>query len=154
MFALLAPAGFAVVVGLKAKLDAHAQWKAAQQRQKKASELRGAAAGALPDAELEEWRQKAMLATERLKGLETLVQVRACLGPRVAAQAAGGLSGAPCRWHSAPRFTPAWLPHQPRISCLVIYRLAGRGGHTCRRPSGPARRGELSKQQLAWCSPF
>lgn len=90
MFALLAPAGFAVVVGLKAKLDAHAQWKAAQQRQKKATELRGASAGALPDAELEEWRQKAMLATERLKGLESLVQVRACCGPRGGAQGAGG----------------------------------------------------------------
>jgi cytolysin (calcineurin-like family phosphatase) len=76
MFALLAPAGFAVVVGLKAKLDAHAQWKAAQQRQKTAAGLRGAAAGILPDEELEAWRAKAELATERLKGLETLVQVR------------------------------------------------------------------------------
>ena len=76
MFALLAPAGFAVVVGLKARLDAHAQWKAAKGRHEAAADMRGAAASALPDEELEAWRQRAQLATERLWGLEKLVQVR------------------------------------------------------------------------------
>ena len=76
MFALLLPAGCALVVSVKKRLDAHAQFAAAERRQKQAAELRGAAAGALPDAEVELWRGKAALATERIKGLETVITVR------------------------------------------------------------------------------
>jgi len=76
MFALLAPAGFALIVSVKKRLDAHAQYEAVQRRAKAAAALRGAAAGALPDAEVDLWRQRAMLATERIKGLETVITVR------------------------------------------------------------------------------
>ncbi len=76
MFALLAPAGFAVVVGIKKKIDAHAQFMAAQKKAKAAAELRGAAAGVLPDEDVEHWRERAMLATERIKGLESIISVR------------------------------------------------------------------------------
>jgi hypothetical protein len=84
MFALLIPSGFAIVVSVKKKLDAHAQWQAAQRRQKMAADLRGAAAGALPDAEVELWRERAALATERIKGLETVITARSrrpCVQP-------------------------------------------------------------------------
>jgi hypothetical protein len=77
MFAFLLPAGAALVVSIKKRVDAHAQFAAAERRQKQAAELRGAAAGALPDAEVELWRGKAALATERIKGLETTITVRA-----------------------------------------------------------------------------
>ena len=82
MFALLAPAGFALVVSVKKRLDAHAQYAAVQRRAKQAADLRGAAAGALPDAEVELWRERAALATERIKGLETVITVRFAAGTR------------------------------------------------------------------------
>lgn len=79
MFALLAPAGFAVVVGVKKRLDAHRAWKEAQKRKEAQSAFRGAAAGALPDEELDILRQRAAVATERIAGLENLIQARRLL---------------------------------------------------------------------------
>ena len=82
MFALLAPAGFALIVGVKQRLDAHAQFQAAQRREKAAKGLRGAAAGALPEAaDVAEWRAKAALATQRIVGLEGILQARAGAAP-------------------------------------------------------------------------
>lgn len=77
MFALLAPAGFAVVVGVKKRLDAHKRWKEAEKAKQAANAFRGAAAGALPeDEEMTILRQRAALATERIMGLESLLQAR------------------------------------------------------------------------------
>ena len=86
MFALLVPAGFALVVKVVKGNNAHAQHAAAERKAKAAAQMRGAAAGALPDADVALWREKAMLATERIKGLETIITVRRA------------------------RHSPAWLP--------------------------------------------
>jgi hypothetical protein len=75
MFALLVPAGFALVVKV-VKGNAHAQHAAAERKQKACAAMRGAAAGALPDADVEAWRERAVLATERIKGLESIITVR------------------------------------------------------------------------------
>jgi len=81
MFALLVPAGFAVIVRVLGKKqpssgDPHERHREAEARAKAAAKMRGAAAGALPDVEVEHWRQRAVLATERIKGLETIVTAR------------------------------------------------------------------------------
>jgi|APGre2960657444_1045066.scaffolds.fasta_scaffold27300_2 hypothetical protein len=76
MFALLAPAGFALVVSLKKKVDAHAQFQAAQRKAKAAADMRGAAAGVLPDEDVEHWRERAKLATDRIRGLESIITAR------------------------------------------------------------------------------
>lgn len=82
MFALLAPAGFAVVVGVKKRLDAHKKWKEAQKANETQKSFRGAAAGALPEGEeMAILRQRAALATERIMGLENLLQVRSAVLP-------------------------------------------------------------------------
>ena len=73
MFALLAPAGFAIVIGVRNSVDG---WRKAKQREEASRAFRGAAAGALPDADLEEWRQRAELATQRIAGLEMLLEAR------------------------------------------------------------------------------
>jgi hypothetical protein len=83
MFALLVPAGFALVVKV-VKGNAHAQHAAAERKAKACAQLRGAAAGALPDADVEVWRERAVLATERIKGLETIITVRGARRGRAA----------------------------------------------------------------------
>ena len=77
MFALLVPAGFAVVLKVGAHIDAHKKHRQACEKAKATSSFRGAAAGALPDADVELWRAKAELATERIQGLESIITVRA-----------------------------------------------------------------------------
>ena len=76
MFALLVPAGFAVVLKVGAHIDAHKKHRQACEKAKATSSFRGAAAGALPDADVELWRAKAELATERIQGLESIITVR------------------------------------------------------------------------------
>ena len=84
MFALLVPAGFAVVLKVGAHIDAHKKHRQACEKAKANSSFRGAAAGALPDADVELWRAKAELATERIQGLESIITVRgaASLAPQ------------------------------------------------------------------------
>ena len=76
MFALLVPAGFAVVLKVGAHIDAHKKHRQACEKAKATSSFRGAASGALPDADVELWRAKAELATERIQGLESIITVR------------------------------------------------------------------------------
>jgi hypothetical protein len=75
MFALLVPAGFALVVRV-VKGNAHQQHAAAERKAKACAQMRGAAAGALPDADVAHWRERAILATDRIKGLESIITVR------------------------------------------------------------------------------
>ena len=77
MFALLLPAGAAIVVGVKKKIDAHHKFQKAKQKHDEAIRLRGCAAGALRDDELELWRERAAVATQRITGLERTLEARA-----------------------------------------------------------------------------
>ena len=77
MFALLVPAGFAIVCKVIGHGDAHAKHRQAVDKAKACSDFRGAAAGVLPDADVELWRARAVTATERIKGLESIITVRA-----------------------------------------------------------------------------
>ena len=118
MFALLVPAGFAVVLKVGAHIDAHKKHRQACEKAKATSSFRGAAAGALPDADVELWRAKAELATERIQGLESIITVRGAagrfawtcpLGGRIPRRAPAALSSA------AFRATRASNPLRPRL---------------------------------------
>jgi hypothetical protein len=154
------PAGFAIVCRVGASIgDAHNKHRQACEKQRACNDMRGAAASMLPDADVELWRSRAVVATERIKGLESIITVRARRrrglrerAARVRATRASARRGEPAsarmgtlavadgRAAPATRLWPR-RPARARVPCLAVARA--RRCSSARCPGGARASGVL-----------